>query len=201
MTALRTIAIAIAMAAAACSPHQHGTSPDAPPRPAIGAPIDRAGRPLTGNALVGLFATDDAADRRKEQYNRAAPAAWPSFVPDIERSLALYDGFDGECGNQWLAVPGAAAAGRYHRLAQLLADDRLWIDSRAAGTRLFGVEQRALGAPAQSTDDGGGRTPADDAVDVYRSLLVLGARSGIDDGIAHDDHEHSATAFPFLAAP
>lgn len=198
MTALRTITIAIA--AAACSPHQHGAAPDAPPRPATGAPIDRAGRPLTGNALVGLFAAEDAADRRKEQYNRAGPAAWPSFVADIERSLALYDGFDGECGNQWLAAPGAAA-GRYHRLAQLLADDRLWIDSRAAGTRLFGVEQRALGAPAQSPDDGGGRTPADDAVDVYRSLLVLGARSGIDDGIAHDDREHSATAFPFLAAP
>jgi hypothetical protein len=30
---------------------------------------------------------------------------------------------------------------------------------------------------------------------------VLGARSGVDDGIARDDREHSATAFPFLAAP
>jgi hypothetical protein len=178
-----------------------GGSPDAPPRPATGAPIDRAGRPLTGNALVGPLAADDVSDRRKEQYNRAAPADWPSFAADIEQTLGLYDGFDGVCGNQWLAEPGAAAAGRYRRLALLLADDRLWIDSRAAAcTRLFAVVQRALGGPA-GADDCGGRTPGEDVVDVFRSLLVLGARADVDDGIAHDDREHSATEFPFLAAP
>jgi hypothetical protein len=203
MTALDLlIAAATGAALAACAPQMHGASPDAPPRPATGAPIDRAGRPLTGNALIGLLAPDEVGDRRKEQYNRAAPADWPSFAPDFEHALALYDGFDGTCGNQWLARPGAAAAGRYRRLALLLADDRLWIDSRAAACRrLFSVEQRALASPPQPADDCGGRTPNEDVVDVFRSLLVLGGRSGIDDGIAHDDREHSATEFPFLAAP
>jgi hypothetical protein len=194
--------IIMVTAAAACSPQVRGSAPDVPARPAIGAPIDRAGRPLTGNALIGLFAADEVGDRRKEQYNRAAPADWPSFAADIAKSLALYDGFDGTCGNQWLAAPGAAAAGRYRRLAELLADDRLWIDSRAGGgNRLFAVEQRALASSPQPADDSGGRDPTEDSVDVYRSLLALGARSGIDDGIAHDDRQHSATEFPFLAAP
>ena len=193
--------IIVVAAAAACSPQVRGSAPEVPARPVIGAPIDRAGRPLTGNGLIGLFAPDEVGDRRKEQYNRAAPADWPSFADDLAKSLALYDGFDGTCGNQWLAAPGAAA-GRYRRLAELLADDRLWIDSRAAGSsRLFAVEQRALASPPQPAGDSGGRNPVEDSVDVFRSLLVLGARAGVDDGIAHDDRQHSATEFPFLAAP
>jgi hypothetical protein len=40
-----------------------------------------------------------------------------------------------------------------------------------------------------------------DAVNVYRSLLVNGASTGVDDGIHHDDREHSTTVFPFLAPP
>lgn len=171
---------------AACTPQVRDSA--IPPAPPIGAPIDRAGRPLTGNALVGLFDADEIGDRRKEQYNRAAPAGWPAFVPDLERSLALYDGFDGACGNQWRAGAGA----RYHALAQLLADDRLWIDARLPTGTLFGVERH---------EDGGGRTPGEDSVDVYRALLVTGARTGVPDGIAHDDHATSATAFPFLAPP
>ncbi|HEU4728764.1 MAG TPA: hypothetical protein VFT22_12760, partial [Kofleriaceae bacterium] len=156
----------------------------------------------TGNALIGPLAPDDVSDRRKEQYNRAGQAEWPQFVDDIQQTLGLYDGFDHACGNQWLADVHAAPPERYRRLAQLLADDRLWVDSRAAAcTRFLGVEAGALATSPQGAGDCGGRTPAYDVVDVYRSLLVLGATSGVDDGIAHDDREHSTTVFPFLAAP
>jgi len=174
--------------------------PPAPPR--LGAAIERAGRPLTGNALVGLFAAEDVSNRRKEQYNRAAPADWSQFVPDIERGLGFYDGFDGRCGNQWLVDRDAAPAARYRALASLLADDRLWIDSRSTVcTQLFGVELAALGGPGSPSGDCGGRTPNVDAVDVFRSLLALGRTGGLEDGVDRDDRVHSTTEFPFLATP
>ena len=167
--------------------------------PALGEPVDRIGRTLTGNALIGLFAPPEVSDRRKEQYNRAAQSDWPQFAGDIQRALGLYDAFDGVCGNQWLAGKQADASQRYRKLAELLADDRLWVDSRSkVCTRYLAVEQNAMGA---KNADCGGRTPNYDAIDVYRSLLVNGSEHGIDDGVARDDKVHSETAFPFLAAP
>jgi len=165
----------------------------------LDAPIDRAGRPLTGNALLGPLDPEADSDRRKEQYNRAAQTDWPSFVPDIQRTLALYDGFDGVCGNAWRAKSEAQDPERYWALAELLADDRLWVDSRAkVCARFMGVERANAGAkPA----DCGGRTPDSDAVDVYRALLVNGTDRGVEDGIDRDDKRHSSVDFPFLAAP
>jgi hypothetical protein len=162
-----------------------------------GVPIDRMGRALTGNALVGLFATESAADSRKSQYNEAPPAAWASFAPDISASLANYDGFDGRCGNQWLAAEKAPPAERYTQLARLLADDRLWVNSAAHSCRRYlSVELHRKGG---GHADCGGRTPSYDAVDVFRSLLVFGRASGVDDGVARDDRQHSDLKFPFLA--
>jgi hypothetical protein len=162
--------------------------------------IDRMGRPLTGNALLGTIATEEVSNALKEQYNAATPATSARFIPEIEKALALYDGFDGACGNAWLVDTKAAPAQRYRALATLLADDRLWVDStQTTCTQLFGVERAALGKQAPGAPDCGGRTPLVDAVDVYRSLLANGTTSGVDDGIAHDDHEHSASVFPFLA--
>jgi len=156
-----------------------------------GVPIDRVGRVLTGNALLGLFDTADASNELKSQYNRAPRDAWPSFEPDLAAALALYDAFDGVCGNQWLK--------RYELLARLLADDRLWINSaaRACGQYLA-AEFNHLGT---ANRDCGGRTPNYDAVDVFRSLLVRGRINGIDDGVARDDGHHSDSKFPFLAPP
>lgn len=178
----------------ACSARPHTASPELPARPPLGAPIDRAGRPLTANALLGLFEADDVGDREKEAYNRASPADWPSFTEPLERGLAIYDGLDGVCGNQWLAARDASPA-RYGALARLLADDRLWVDGRVTTcTKLFGVELGVAG-------DCGGRTPVIDAVDVFRSRLAVGSDDGIDDGVLHDDRVHGTTDFPFLAAP
>lgn len=169
--------------------------PGHPPLDA-GVVIDRMGRALTGNALIGAFDSEQASDARKSQYNRAPPDAWPMFAPDLAETLAIYDGFDGRCGNQWL-VPRQVGPGRYVRLAMLLADDRLWIDSRHGRCALpFAVE-----LDPKAPRDCGGRTPNYDAADVFRSFLAMGRSAGLDDGVARDDHVHSTTVFPFLAPP
>jgi hypothetical protein len=161
-----------------------------------GVPIDRVGRALTGNALVGLFADEATADERKSKYNQSPQNDWMSFAPEIGASLAIYDGVDGRCGNQWRANRNAPMAGRYAALAQLLADDRLWVNSRSHSCRQYlSVELHRKEGHA----DCGGRTPNYDAVDVFRSLLAFGRVSGVDDGVARDDREHSDLRFPFLA--
>jgi hypothetical protein len=50
-------------------------------------------------------------------------------------------------------------------------------------------------------NDCGGRSPTYSAANIYRSLLANGKPFGIDDGLMRDEHDHSSTAFPFLAAP
>lgn len=169
-----------------------------PPPP--GAPIDRMGRALTGNALLATVGEEDIANLLKEAYNRADPAGWPGFATEIGRNLALYDSFDGVAGNQWLADAQDATPGRYKRLAELLADDRLWVDSRQTRClHYLAVERSALGAPPLA--DCGGRTPLQNVNAVFRSLLIRGTPDVADDGVTQDDHEHSTTAFPFLSAP
>lgn len=163
--------------------------------------IDRMGRPLTGNALLGTLATDKVSDKLKEDYNRATPATGARFVPEIEKTLGLYDGFDGKCGNQLLAGK-QETVGRYRELATLLADDRLWVNS-ASGicTQLFAVELAQFAGQSALKNDCGGRTPTYSAANAYRSFLANGTSTGIDDGLTRDAREHSATKFPFLAAP
>jgi hypothetical protein len=91
---------------------------------------------------------------------------------------------------------------RYRALATLLADDRLWVNSTSTVcTQLFAVELANLAGQGAFKDDCGGRTPNYNAVNVYRSLLVDGTTVSVDDGVEHDDRQHSATVFPFLAPP
>lgn len=167
--------------------------------PPAGAPIDRMGRALTGNTLLATVGEEDIADHLKEAYNRADPAGWPAFATEIGRNLALYDSFDGVPGNQWLADAKDATPKRYQRLAELLADDRLWVDSRQTRCLDYlAVERSAFGTPRA---DCGGRTPLQNVNAVFRSLLIRGTPDVADDGVTHDDHEHSTTDFPFLSAP
>jgi hypothetical protein len=164
--------------------------------------IDRQGRPLTGNALLGTLADENVSNQFKEDYNAATPATSARFIPEIQKSLGLYDSFDGQCGNQLLVDARAQAAMRYRPLATLLADDRLWVNS-ASGvcTQLFAVELANLAGRRELIDDCGGRSPNYDAVNIYRSLLVDASNNSVDDGVHHDERVHSATVFPFLAAP
>lgn len=164
--------------------------------------LDRMGRPLTANALLATLGSDELRTTLKERYNVAAPGSGAQFVSEIETGLSFYDGFDGQCGNQWLAELGAEPALRYRELARLLADDRVWVNGAAtACTQFLAVELAHLNAEPALLKDCGGRTPTHDAVDVYRSLLVNGAVAGVSDGVDHDGLAHSTTIFPFLAAP
>ena len=157
--------------------------------------IDRAGRPLTGNGLL-------ESDAAKDAYNAATPADGKRFEAAIAGGLALYDGYDGQCGDGWLIDKAAAPAARYSRLAALLADDRLWVNGASAQcTQLFAVERAAVGGERALAGDCGGRTPNYSAANVYRSLLAGGKTTGIGDGLVKDEREHSTSAFPFLAAP
>ena len=162
--------------------------------------VDRMGRPLTGNAMLSPLAQDDMSDRLKEDYNASPTANADRFVPEIEKTLGLYDGFDGICGNAWLASQQTEV--RYRELAKLLADDRLWVNSRSTRCETFmAVEFVSLEGNSAAAADCGGRTPLSDAVDVYRSLLASGKSSGVNDGVDRDEREHSVSKFPFLAEP
>lgn len=164
--------------------------------------LDRMGRPLTGNALLAPLAADGVSDALKEQYNTGTRAEWAKLAPAIQQTLGLYDSFDSVCGNQWLADRSAEPALRYRAMAELLADDRLWVNGASrVCTQFFAVELAHLGGKAELRDECGGRTPTQDAVDVYRSLLVNGKTAGVDDGVDRDAQQHSAVEFPFLAAP
>jgi hypothetical protein len=174
-----------------------------PPVPRLGHSIERTARPLIKNALVGgPLAPDAVSNRRKEAYNRVGRSGWMQFSQDIERTLGLYDGFDGRCGNQWLADSNAGPDERYQKLATLLADDRVWVNSASAScTQFLAVEFTALGTPGALAGDCGGRTPIYDASNIFRSLLIDGTTKGGVDGLVHDEKIHSTTDFPFLAAP
>jgi len=174
-----------------------------PAIPTLGKPIERTARPLIKNALVGgPLAPEAVSNRRKEAYNRAGRDGWTQFSPDIERTLGLYDGFDGKCGNQWLADTKGDPHKGYRKLAMLLADDRVWVNSASATcTQFLAVEFTALGTPGTFAGDCGGRTPNYDASNIFRSLLIDGVKKGGLDGLSRDEKIHSTTDFPFLAAP
>jgi hypothetical protein len=164
--------------------------------------IDRAARPLTGGALLGPLAADEVSNRLKDDYNLATPQTADAFVPAIEQSLGLYDAFDGKCGNQLLFSQTVPAAKRYEKLARVLADDRLWVNTESTiCTQLFAVELASLAGNTAAAIDCGGRTPLYSAANVYRSLLIDGTTSGVTDGLERDEKRHSETEFPFLAAP
>src|SRR5581483_5318271 len=136
-----------------------------PAIPMLGEQIERTARPLIKNALVGgPVAPDTQRDQRKEAYNRAAPVNWAQFSTDIQKNLGFYDGFDGKCGNQWLADPKAKGRERYEQLAKVLADDRLWVNSKSTVcTQFLAVELTEFKTPGALSADCGGRTPNYDA--------------------------------------
>jgi hypothetical protein len=187
----------------AASSHAKSTAGKTPAIPTLGEPIERTARPLIKTALVGgPLAPENESDQRKEAYNRVARNGWAKFSSDIQKTLELYDGFDGKCGNQWLADTKEKASHRYERLAKMLADDRVWVNSKSAVcTQFLAVEFTYFQTPGAISSDCGGRTPNYDASNIFRSLLVNGTTRGADDGLNHDDKVHSTTDFPFLAAP
>lgn len=185
--------------------------------PAIGAQIDRTGRPGVTTALVGTFTTTDDATRStlKDQYNADADAStWvATYTDSIHSQLAVLDGLDGNCGDQLAfgADPLSSGAADYDFLAAVLANDRLWVDSTNTdcdGGYLH-VELQTLGV--EGVDACGGRKPAQDVIDATYSVLAGGlpllsagpdGGPAVTDGVpfSAEDGELS-DSFPFLDAP
>jgi hypothetical protein len=171
-------------------------------RPALGDAIDLIGRPLVVNMLIGTLDPDEVRDARREKYNRSGPPEWSQFSADIQRTLGLFDGYDRTCGNQWLANREARPEVRYQTLAKVLADDRIWINSKSSVcTQFLAVELSKFTNTSSWSNDCGGRTPNYNANAIFRSLLVRGTIGVVDDGIERDDAVHSTSIFPFLAPP
>ena len=166
--------------------------------------LDRMARPFVGNTLLGSapFSTDDASGVERERYNGASPSTGAPYVARIEKSLALHDGLDGQCGNQLLAAKGADPSTRYLQLARVFVDDRVWVNSAShVCTQFFAVELASLDGRKAASLDCGGRSPVYDTPNLWRSLLVDGATDSVTDGLHADEHPPSAEAFPFLAPP
>jgi hypothetical protein len=166
--------------------------------PALGAQIDRMGRPAINTALNMTFASDeDEKGMGKDAYNAAAPGDWADFTDEFAANLGILDALDATCGNQLLVGSGAE---RYQALAGVLIDDQLYVNTdKGECTEYLGVEAEAL----ELVTDGscGGRTPAYDVIERSYSVLAAGVLIGVDDTITEDDAEHDPDVFPFLAEP
>jgi hypothetical protein len=171
--------------------------------PALGAQIDRLGRPAINTAITDPFDADATAHGTKQDtYNAATPATGSTFEAQFEANLATLDGLDQTCGNQFAADTTKTDATRYKKLADVLVDDQLYVDtSSGTCTTYLGVEANATNIIANA--DCGGRTLSEDVVDESYSLLAAGALMGVTDGVSADDKAsaETPTTFPFLAPP
>lgn len=184
--------------------------------PAIGAQIDRKGRPAINTATINTFdiaavgMTPDADETRataEAAYNNNDdPSTWATtYAADIRDSLAILDSIDGVCGNQaFIDDPLAIGAGfeDYNTLAAVLANDWLVVDtanSGAANCGFLGVELELLGTDAGAC---GGRLPSDDVMDAIYGAVSTGnpADTTYNDGIPAPNAALE-TAFPYLADP
>lgn len=212
--------------------HHDGGSLDGapiPPPPALGAQIDRMGRPLIGTALIGAFAAAQDQAAMRDAYNRAPdPAAWPTAMistsatiqAEMEHNLAVFDAFDigvttitnAGCGNavRYQTPPMPAS---YRVAAGLFVDDELFVDTAFTSCPIYlalEMQYATTGVGTKAHTTCGGRTPSQDVIDLTYSMLAAG-RSGVDpsasdgaptihDGVAaHTDIKESV--FPFLGAP
>lgn len=210
-------AVTSLLALAACGGDDEGADPDArdidaavdpdadtspPAPPALGAQMDRMGRPAVNTALNHTFDGNATSKQAaKNAWNEDdAPAGWAAaFHEEVEFNLGILDSLDTVCGNQLLA--GATLNNeRYNGLANVLADDRLWVKSGSAScTEYLAVEADATGV--LTNNECGGRTPTMDVIDRTYSVLAAGVLAGVVDNVAADTVTHSLTAFPFLADP
>jgi hypothetical protein len=179
-------------------------APFVPPAPpALGAQVDRFGRPAVNTALNNTFnGNATAATAAKNAYNADKNSAtWAAtYKGEVAANLAILDSLDTNCGNQLLAAPGAVTATRYNGLATALADDRQWVNSAAAAcTTYLAVEANATGVLQNA--DCGGRKLTYDVIDITYSVVAAGALAGVTDGIAAVAAKTNGTTFPYLAAP
>ncbi len=172
-----------------------------PQPPALGAQIDRMGRPAVNTAVNKTFA-GAARDPARDAYNADKDnTGWGAkYAPEVAGNLAIYDGVDRNCGNQAFAkaASNGPAADKYGTLAGVLADDRLWLDtSSATCNQYLGVELNATGAVPNT--DCGGRTLKYDVIDITYTVVASTLANPVTDGIAADPVKTGGTTFPYLA--
>lgn len=173
-----------------------------PPPPALGAQIDRMGRPLIGTALIGAFAAAPDQAALRDAYNRAPdPAAWATTMlpnsltieAEIETNLAVFDAFDigmasitgAGCGNGLRyslppLPPGPTSS--YRVAAGAFADDEIYVDTGITSCPIYLALEMELATAGPNTEPHttcGGRMPSHDVVDMTYSMLAAG-RSGFD---------------------
>jgi len=182
-----------------------------PAPPNLGMQIDRMGRPAINTALNHSFdptaATKTAA---KDQYNQDTnKATWvATYSAEFEKNLAILDGADRTCGNQVFydvshTLPGSGnpsnAPNSYAVLAGALADDQLYLNTAGTTcTTYLAVEANATMLLANN--DCGGRMLTYNTIDETYSLVVVGALSGVKNGIGADA-DMQDTTFPYIHAP
>jgi len=197
MTRLLTLSGLLALAACSSTPAAN------PPAPTLGATItDRMGRAAVNTALTNPFdtVTGSSPNAVKDLYNSVSdPTMWSSmFKAYIKSNLAIFDGLDGNCGNQFIAD---ASSPRYDTLAGVLVDDELYLNT-ASGTcsTYLGVEANAV--MVIPNNDCGGRTPLENTIDETYSALAIGMTSGVTNGVTSKaGGTANITTFPFLGAP
>src|SRR5437879_6436392 len=99
-----------------------------PAPPALGAQIDRQGRPAINTATNHSFdANEDTKGAAKNDWNgNSDPSTWVAkYAGEIQKNLAILDAIDGTCGNQLFADKMKTDGSRYGTFASVLADDRL----------------------------------------------------------------------------
>jgi hypothetical protein len=181
-------------------------APSIPPKPTLGAQIDRMGRPGINTALQQTFTANATREAAQDTYNKDGNKAnWvATYRANFAGSLAIYDGIDQSCGNQAFASADAGADGaveKYGTLASVLADDRLWLDTGKTCTanQYLAVELNATGAAANT--DCGGRTLPNDVIDTTYTALATTLASPFPDKVAAVPAKTNGTTFPYLAAP
>lgn len=227
--------VILALACVACgddgnnnvdAPTGHDGNPDAPSypdAPALGAQIDRMGRPAINTALNSSFIETNAIrTAMRDKYNTASdPVMWATtdlrggrtVVQELEQNLAVFDVLDQNanvqnsgCGNQALYTT-PTSAGSYATLATVLADDQLYLDtSKTTCNNYLSLEVEVAAGFAHSQC--GGRTPSHDVIDYTYSMLAAGV-SGFElpsfmpklGDMAEKHADVSDTEFPFLGDP
>ncbi len=171
-----------------------------PPPPALGAQIDRMGRPAINTALDHAFDPSVASKgAAKDTYNQdTAIASWGTtyvagkdlfaynlgLIDAVDGGLGCVDGTcaghvgSGGCGNQVLyngvlTGGGTAAAGSYTTLAAILADDELYLDTTKGTCGLYLAVEFGF-ASTLGNQTCGGRAPSYDVMGASYTALAIG---------------------------
>jgi hypothetical protein len=212
-------------------PDASGDATQNPAPPALGAQIDRMGRPAINTALNHTFDLSNTTKQQaKDAYNgEADPTMWATLqlttagdvtVTQFEANLGIIDSLDSDATNsgcssarsdpaveQPLYDGTASGAAAYQGLAGALADDELYVASNVGTcTTYLGVEGAAI--LQQGVNDCGGRAPTYDVMDISYTALaiglgpIVGGGTLVTDGVDNDDAPAADdTTFPFLGAP